>query len=65
MSEPGHAARTGRLGHGDFARRAGLAFADALHLRGTEGIELEAALALLLLERLPFDMGQVYPTCRK
>jgi hypothetical protein len=51
MSEPGHAARTGRLGHGDFARRAGLAFADALHLRGTEGIELEAALALLLLDR--------------
>src|SRR3954449_9039283 len=32
----------------ELVRRGGLAFADALHLRGMEGIELPAALALLL-----------------
>src|SRR5215207_4552833 len=34
--------------HAEFVRCAGLAFADALHLRGMEGIKLPAALALLL-----------------
>jgi hypothetical protein len=32
----------------ELVRRGGLAFADALHLRGMEGIKLPAALALLL-----------------
>jgi hypothetical protein len=32
----------------ELARRGGLAFADAVHLRGMEGIKLLAALALLL-----------------
>ena len=59
--------------HAELVRRGGLAFADALHLRGMEGIELEAALALLLRadlrgaaewederllkRRLPFDLA--------
>ncbi len=34
--------------HAELVGRGGLAFADALHLRGMEGIELPAALALLL-----------------
>ena len=34
--------------HAELVRRGGLAFADALHLRGMEGIKLPAALALLL-----------------
>src|SRR6516225_4694982 len=34
--------------HTEFVRRAGLAPADALHLRSVEGIQLPAALALLL-----------------
>src|SRR5215471_14821548 len=34
--------------HTEFVRRAGLALADALHLRSVEGIQLPAALALLL-----------------
>jgi hypothetical protein len=34
--------------HTEFVRRSRLAFADALDLRGVEGIELPAALALLL-----------------
>ena len=34
--------------HAELVRRGGLALADALHLRGMEGIELPAALALLL-----------------
>src|ERR1700710_472001 len=34
--------------HSELVRRAGLALADALHLRGMEGIKLPAALALLL-----------------
>ena len=34
--------------HAELVRCAGLALADALHLRGMEGIELPAALALLL-----------------
>src|SRR5579864_4000692 len=32
----------------ELVRRGGLSFADALHLRGMEGIKLPAALALLL-----------------
>src|SRR6516162_4229583 len=34
--------------HTEFVRRAGLALADALHLRSVEGIQLPAALELLL-----------------
>src|SRR5947207_15726519 len=34
--------------HTELIRRAGLALADALHLRSVEGIQLPAALALLL-----------------
>ena len=34
--------------HAELVRCAGLAFADALHFRGVEGIKLPAALALLL-----------------
>src|SRR5258705_1805816 len=34
--------------HAELVRRGGLAFADAFHLRGMEGIKLPAALALLL-----------------
>src|SRR5438045_6896602 len=34
--------------HAELVRRGGLAFADALHLRGMERIKLPAALALLL-----------------
>src|SRR6516162_6299216 len=37
--------------HTEFVRRAGLALADALHLRSVEGIRLPAALALLLRAR--------------
>ena len=51
-----HELTAGRAGVGgddgdldaELVRRAGLAFADALGLRGMEGIELPAALALLL-----------------
>src|SRR6202161_4946209 len=34
--------------HSELVRRGGLAFADAFHLRGMEGIKLPAALTLLL-----------------
>src|SRR5262245_44681945 len=47
---PGSPAVVGDDGglHAELVRRGGLAFADALHLRGMEGIKLEAALTLLL-----------------
>ena len=37
----------------EFVRPVRLAFADALHLRGVQGIDLAAALAALLLEHAP------------
>src|ERR1700676_4790048 len=47
---PGSAAVVGDDGglYAELVRRGGLAFADALHLRGMERIKLPAALALLL-----------------
>jgi pimeloyl-ACP methyl ester carboxylesterase len=48
--------RGDRGGHGDFASELvgcpGLAFADAFHLRGMQGIDLAAALALILVTDL-------------
>src|SRR2546426_11115567 len=44
---PGIGGDDGSL-HTELIRRAGLALADALHLRSVEGIQLPAALALLL-----------------
>src|SRR6478672_13711837 len=47
---PGSPAVVGDDGslHAELVRRGGLAFADALHLRGVEGIKLPTTLALLL-----------------